>query len=107
MKKIIIGIILGISFTVLIGAGLIDYVVSKKTAEVEMYQNICVFTDCKPVSDYEYLGTVSGRMSLSGQYEPVRDGLIKNAKKQYPHANGVILHLKDGGVDKADVIKFK
>jgi len=86
----------------------------KGAAEVNQYEGIYVFTDCKPAAEYEYLGTVKpkGRgWDLVGgntnQYTELRDRLIKAAKKEYKGAQGLILDLKDGGVDKADVIKFK
>ena len=108
MKKLIFGILIGICFTALIGAGIEAYTVSKKTAEVQIYQNIKVFTDCTPVMEYEYLGTIKLGISFtSGQYQPIRDSFIKSAKKQYPQCDGIILHFVDGGVDSADVIKFK
>lgn len=107
MKKLIFGIIIGILFTALISAGISEYVVNKKTAEVTSIQNLKIFTDCEPVMEYEYLGTVKGSMTVTGQYEPVRNVLIKKAKKEYPQAEGIILHLVNGGIDKADVIKFK
>lgn len=108
MKKLILGILIGVSFTALIGAGVVDYVVSKKTAEVTTIQNLKIFTDSEPVTEYDYLGTVNLTIgTFSGQYEPVRNGLIKKAKKEYPQAEGIILHLVNGGTDKADVIKFK
>jgi hypothetical protein len=93
--------------TALISAGIENYMVSKKTAEVERFQNLYVFTDSTPVLEYDYLGTVSSAMTLSGQYESVRNSLIKSAQKKYPQCDGIILHLVNGGVDKADVIKFK
>lgn len=102
MKRLLLGIIIGITFTSLIGAGINEYVVSKKTAEVVTIQNLKVFTDCDPVMDYEYLGTVKVRISLTDQYNELRDILLKNAKKEYPNCEGIIIHS-----DKADVIKFK
>ena len=107
MKKLLLGIVIGISLTALIGAGVENYVVNKKTAEVATIQNLKVFTDSEPVMEYEYLGTVKNGLSLSGQYQPVRDGLIKRVRKDYPQADGVILHLINGSADKADAIKFK
>lgn len=84
-----------------------DYVAKKNTAEVDQYQGVYVFTDSKPVGEYDYLGTVKVSMSLSGQYASVRDALIKKAKKEYPNANGIIFNFKDGGTDKADAILIK
>lgn len=108
MKKIIFGITIGFVITAMVGAGMEGYVVKKNTAEVLVYQNLKVFTDCIPVMEYDYLGTVSGSsLTFSGQYEPVRNSIIKKTKKEYPQADGIILHLVNGGIDKADVIKFK
>lgn len=107
MKKQVLFFISGILLMFLISSGYENYVVSKQTAHAERFQNVYVFTDSKPVMEYEYLGTIKGVMTLTGQYQPVRDGLIKKAKKEYPGCEGVILHLVDGGIDKADVIKFK
>ena len=45
MKKLIFGMIIGLSFVALVGAGIESYTVNKNTANVEMYQNIRVFTD--------------------------------------------------------------
>jgi len=107
MKNLVFGILIGFTFSALVGAGVMDYVVSKKTAEVTSIQNLKIFTDCEPVMEYEYLGTVKVRLAVTGQYSELREILIKNAKKEYPQAEGIILHLVNGGTDKADVIKFK
>lgn len=107
MKKQLIAFVLGIVVTSLVGFKVLDYEVRKSTAEVERYQGYYIYTDSKPVQEYTYLGTVKVSTGWSGQYEPVRDGLIKKALKEYPKADGLILNLKDGGADKADVILFK
>lgn len=84
---------------------------NKKSAAVaEQVNGIYIFTDSKPVKEYDFLGTVqaTGAFSVrSPQYESVRDVLIKRLKKEYPQADGIILKLKDGDTDKADAIKFK
>ena len=102
MKKLIFGILIGVSSMALISAGVSNYVASKQTADVSIYQNVRVFTDCKPVSEYEYLGTVKVRLSVTGEYTEVRDILLKNAKKDYPNCEGIII-----AGEKADVIRFK
>lgn len=77
-------------------------------ARVNKKQGVYLFTDCEPVQDYEYLGTVKAGLTFtSGQYEAVRDVLIKKTLKKYPNANGIIFHFYDGGVDKADAIQFE
>lgn len=72
-------------------------------------QGLYIFTDCKPLYEYEYLGSVKNgaRFAGSSQYQPVRDGLIKKIKSDYPQADGVIFHFVNGAADKADAIKFK
>lgn len=86
----------------LLAAGVENYVVNKNTAEVETYQNIRIFTDCKPIKEYDYLGTVKVHVVLTGDYSETRGILIKNALKKYPNAEGLIIKN-----DAADVIKFK
>jgi len=105
-KPILIGLFAGL-ILVTGAAYKVSYEPSKKTAEVESYEGVLIFTDSKPVKEYTYLGTVKivGVLS-SGQYEVVRNKLIKLAKKTYPGCEGIILELKDGGTDKADVFKF-
>lgn len=76
-------------------------------AQVDRIEGLFIFTDSKPVKSYDYLGTVSISFSSDAQYIGVRDRLISKAKKKYPNAEGVILNLKSGGVDKCDVIIFK
>jgi predicted small secreted protein len=107
MRKIILGVIVGISITMLISAGMENYVINKNTANVEMYQNVRIFTDSRPLAEYEYLGTVKITISFSGQYTPLRNSFIKAAKKKYPDCEGIILNFVNGGTDTADVIKFK
>jgi hypothetical protein len=106
MKKIIllVTLISGVSLF-----GMRSYNDFKKShSEVDQYQGIFVFTDSKPLKEYEYLGTVKMTMGLgSGQYQNVRNVLIKKAKKDYPQADGLIMNFKDGGTDRADAIKFK
>ena len=102
MKKLIFGMIIGITFTALVGAGVISYTVTKNTANVETYQNIRVFTDSKPVSEYEYLGSVKVSFAPTGKYSEIREILIKNAVKKYPGVEGIIIKNAE-----AEVIKFK
>ena len=79
-------------------------------ATVNQEQGLYLFTDCKPVNDYEFLGTVQGKsaMSISNeQYIDVRNLLIKRVKKEFPKADGIIFHFDNGGRDAADAIFFK
>lgn len=82
----------------------------KTAARARNVQGLYIFTDCQPVGEYEVLGTVTfaGTMRMgSTQYEAIRDKLIKRAKEDYPMGEGLVLDLRSGGTDKADVIKFK
>lgn len=103
MKKLIFGVIIGISFTALISAGIAEFVVSKKTAEVEMYKGVYVFTDCKPVTEYEYMGTIEMKIAVTGKYNEVKNYVVKKSKDKYPNCDAVIFD----GTGSADVIKFK
>jgi len=102
MKKILFGLLLGVSFTALVGAGVEAYTVSKSTANAEIMQGVCVFMDSKPVMQYEYLGTVKMTIAWTGKYSEVRNYLLKTAKSKYPTCEAIII---DG--NKADVVKFK
>lgn len=83
-------------------------------ARVEKVNGILVFTDCMPAAQYDVIGEVSvtGYESKElqnslGQYQAVRDELIKAAKAANGLAEGVILTLVTGGTDKAHIIKFR
>lgn len=90
-------------------AATVAYEAKNSTAEVEQYEGIFIFTDSKPVKEYDYLGTIKGPSITwdGGQYFGLRNSLIKKCKKDYPSANALILHPNNNGFDKADVIKFK
>jgi hypothetical protein len=106
MKNLTLGILLGFALTGSI-AMRSYYEVKKNTAEVEQFQGLFVFTDSKPVSEYQYLGSVKIVLKLNGEYQAIRDKLIKNCKKEYPEADGLIMHFANNGVDRADAIKLK
>src|SRR5262245_29918473 len=111
MNKICLGVLFGLALTVLVASGRKPAYDSKNsTAEVNQIEGLLIFTDSKPVKEYEYLGTVksNGTMGLGNpQYEGVRGRLIKKVKSEYPKADGVIMYLNYGQADKADAIKFK
>lgn len=107
MKKIIIGSLIGISLTSLVAFTVANYEPKKATGEVEQMQGLYIFTDSKPVLEYEYLGTVKATFGMDSQYQGVRDKLITKAKKDFPAADGLMMQFKSGGTDKCDAIKFK
>lgn len=87
--------------------------VDKSLAEVNKIKGFYVFVDCQPVGDYDALGEVSVDnkdpevKKSRGQYQSVRDNLIKNARSANFAADGIILKFVNGGTDKAEIIKFK
>lgn len=84
----------------------------KNLADVNKIKGFYVFVDSKPVSEYESLGEVKvdekdAEVKRSPQYQIIRDNLIKNARAANYTADGLILTFVNGGVDKAEIIKFK
>ncbi len=87
---------------------IVNFNQTKSTAQVESIQELYIFTDSKPLSEYEVLGNVGTTFFVaSTQYEKIRNNLIKQTKKKYPHAEGIILKLNHKGVDMCEAIKFK
>lgn len=76
-----------------------------KLAKVDRKHGIFVFTDCEPVMEYKYLGTING--NAGKQYSPKRDKMIKRGQKKYESANGMIVKLVNGGRDTAEMILFE
>ena len=83
-------------------------------AVVNKIQGFYIFSDCLPTAEYEVIGEVSSDgnsdkeiKASKSQYQPVRDYLIKSARQVNYNADGLILSLVNGGIDKAVIIKFK
>jgi hypothetical protein len=105
MKKISLGILTGLSLTLLIAFSTATQEIKNSTAEVKQVQGLYIFTDCKPVKEVDYLGTVKVKgVVMSNKYTAMRDLLIKKAKKDFPKADGII--ISDDSFE-ADAIKFK
>jgi hypothetical protein len=100
-------VIMLFAYSLLLSFTVYEYQIKPSTAEAIQVQGLYIFTDSKPVSDYEYLGTVNVSMSMSGQYNDVKNSLIKKTKKDFPNAEAIIITLVTGSSDKADVIRFK
>lgn len=85
----------------------------KNIAEVNKIQGFYVFVDCQPIAEYEVLGQVnvdekdSEIKKSGGQYQSVRDNLIKVGRQANFTADGIIIKFVNGGTDKAEIIKFK
>ena len=110
MKKIIISISAIIILGSCIAASIIEYTATHKTAEVNVYNGIAVFTDSTPVMPYDVLGNVVRHSSggfLNDGYFYKREGAIKEAKELFPRMDGIILAFKTNGTCNATAIKFK
>lgn len=106
MKKFIL-------MALVLGLGLVGYSQSqnqKRASRAANVQGVIIFTDAEPLQDYETVGEVKRNTGGFGcpQYECVRDGLIKRAKKEYGgEFDAMIFYLNRGGSDRAVCIKFK
>jgi hypothetical protein len=94
---------------VLLSFSKIEFQPKATTADVHKLNGMAVFIESEPVLEYETLGDVKydGTFGVSGQYQEVRDALIRKAKKKHKDADGIIIRFCNGCTDRADVIKFK
>lgn len=82
-----------------------DY--TKASAVVNQVEGLYIYTDCKPMLEYEYIGTVKSTFAGSGQYYQVRNKLVRKCKKDFPYADAIVITFSTNGTDKAEAIKFK
>lgn len=76
-------------------------------AEVNKVEGLLIFTDCKPVEEFEVLGKIN-TVQMGADYEGTRDALITKVKKKHPNADGIIYHPYDRyGVPFVEAINFK
>jgi hypothetical protein len=79
----------------------------KSIARVQKNNGIFAFCDNEPISDYEIIDRVKSNMSWSGQFNEIRNKLIKKAVKEHPDCDAVVISMAQGSTDRAIVIKFK
>ena len=87
----------------------------KKHAEVNKYQGIYIFNNCRPSDDYDELGSVEkkglmfhhifGLFALNSYPREKINIIIRRAKKNYPECDGVI--FDNIQMNHAICIKFK
>jgi hypothetical protein len=104
MKKQMIGFLLGISVPILLSFKSAIFTPSASTAEVNQIEGLYIFTDSKPLTPYDSLGSLEIGFVSDTQYESIRSSLIKKAKNKFPYADGLILKLDKKGVDHCVVI---
>jgi hypothetical protein len=107
MKKNLLFFLSGVIFTSLFAFSSVAYNAKHGQAQVNFIEGFHVFTDSRPKQSYDSLGVVEIGFITGTQYESIRNNLIKNARKEYPNADGIIIQLDKKGVDKCLVIKFK
>ena len=77
------------------------------SAVVNKIDGFYIFTDSRPLMAYDTLGAVEAGFISGTQYHTIRTNLIKRARKKYANADGLILDLRNHGLDQCIVIKFK
>ena len=110
MKKTIIPFASGLLVVGLLAFTTVNTYESKSnTAEVDQIQGYYIFAKCKPVKEYDYLGTVKGPTIGNHEFDNLVELIVKKAKKEYPDANALIF---DGSIrqthnTKVSVVKMK
>ncbi len=86
-----------------------DGVENKNYALVNCYSGIYVFNDCAPLCPYKYIGKREFSLNASSSYTYIRDRLLKKCRQSYENEQlqGLIIHLKEGGKDSAEAIRFQ
>jgi hypothetical protein len=77
------------------------------SAVVNKIDGFYIFTDSRPLMAYDTLGVVEAGFISGTQYHTIRTNLIKRSRKKYANADGIILDLRNHGLDQCIVIKFK
>jgi hypothetical protein len=107
MKYHLISFLSGVVLTVLLSFKVEDYVTNFSIAEVLKVNELCIFTDSRPLMAYDTLGIMELGFISDTQYESIKTHFMKRARKQYPDADGLILQFKRKGLDNCVVIKFR
>ena len=104
MRKIFLGIGLGIVLTCTLSLKSKIFEINRSTAEVEQEEGVYVFYRSKPVSDYEYLGTYKIGLIWDDKPKLLFNKLVRKTKDKFPNADGIII---DNEMGKCDAIRFK
>jgi hypothetical protein len=107
MKKNFLFFLTGVIAASLLAFTNVAYKAEHGQAQVNFIDGFYVFSDSRPTQSSDSRGVVEIGFITGTQYESIRNNLIKNARKEYPNADGIILHFDKKGVDKCLVIKFK
>ncbi len=109
MRKVILGVALGLSISALCAFTVMNYESKKSTAEVDQIQGFYIFAKGKPVKEFEYLGTVKGPLIGNHEFDSLVELMVKNAKKDFPEANALIFDgaIKQTHNTKCSAIRIK
>lgn len=82
---------------------------TEQLAAVDQIQGIYVFVKCKPVTPYEFVGTVTGPLFGNHEFDNLVLLLIKDCKKEFPAANAIIFDapIKQTHNTKCSAVKLK
>ena len=106
--KTLTAFILGVAFIAL--TAFTVYQTDKKAAaQVQKVEGIYIFVKSTPASQYDFLGTVTGPVIGSHEFDKLLNSMLKDLKKKYPEANGLIFDgpIKQSQNTKASAIKIK
>ncbi|ESU28365.1 hypothetical protein FLJC2902T_17160 [Flavobacterium limnosediminis JC2902] len=110
MKKFILPFFLGVVVTSGVAFKAVTDI-KRNSAEVyesAKFKNLCVFTDSKPLMQYDTIGKVHINPYTRLYYSEIRDRLLEKCNENYPKADGFILSRgKDGNGYDGHVIQFK
>lgn len=77
----------------------------KDIATIETVEGYYIFMYSKPIAPTEYMGTIKAKMTWSNTADQVMTSILKQVKKEYPKADGLI--FKGSDRFECEVIKFK
>lgn len=107
MKKICPFIFLLASVGILLLLSFVNPTADHSAAQATQEQGYYIFIISKPVTPFEYLGTIqlNNWSTYSGSPKELLNKTIKKTKADYPKADAII--FSDMEMHKADCIKFK
>jgi len=116
MKKFLLGMITSIVL-ISLTAFTINSFESNSMAQVSQFSGYYIFTDCKPVNEYDYIGTVkANEVQVNGDisfsyltYDQLKENLINIANKKIrkgkmKEGDAIIINTAN---ETGDIIKFK
>jgi hypothetical protein len=106
MKKILMGVCLGIVITATLSFKVIQ---DKSNAKVQKIQGVYIFIKSEPQLDYEIIGSMKGPTFGSHEFDDLLEAIIKKQKKEFPQGEGILFDgsIKQTHNTNVSIIKFK